>query len=80
MIRNAKQRLAKDSRYIGFIIHFRFSDFFAVDMMMDSNLKIWVTECNSNFDLVGTASRIRRNSKLVKDLIEITYAYLRSKY
>ncbi|CAK56620.1 unnamed protein product (macronuclear) [Paramecium tetraurelia] len=59
----------------------KLSEFFGVDFMLTDDLQIYVLEVNSNPQLLKTIpERIVQNTKLVKDIVEIQVAYLRSKY
>ncbi|CAD8120836.1 unnamed protein product [Paramecium sonneborni] len=72
LIMSTQQFYDKDSKL---------SEFFGVDFMLTDDLQIYVLEVNSNPQLLKTTpDRIKQNTKLVNDIIEIQIAYLRSKY
>ncbi|CAD8132232.1 unnamed protein product [Paramecium pentaurelia] len=59
----------------------RFSEFLAIDFLLDNELDIWLLEINYNPQILSvTPDRIKRNYKMVEDTMEIAFAYLKSKY
>jgi len=55
-------------------------EIYGVDFMLDETLHLWFIECNESPDLMATTSQ--KNDlmkKLLSDLIEIQYGYLRSR-
>jgi tubulin polyglutamylase TTLL1 len=49
-----------------FVKDYRFSEFLAVDFLLDDNLKIWLLEVNFNPQILRvTPDRIKRNYKMI---------------
>lgn len=81
MIRSTQGFFYRDSR---------FSEFLAVDFILDNDLRIWALELNFNPQILSvTSDRIRRNYRMIdvhdftnflQETIQISFALLRSKY
>ena len=72
MIRSTSYTFARDSR---------FSEFFAVDFLLDDDLDVWVLEVNYNPQILDTTpEKIKRNYKMTIDTMEIGFQYTRSKF
>jgi tubulin polyglutamylase TTLL1 len=49
-----------------FVKDYRFSEFLAVDFLLDDSLRIWVLEVNFNPQILSvTPDRIKRNYKMI---------------
>ncbi|CAD8076688.1 unnamed protein product [Paramecium sonneborni] len=71
-IRSGQYSFYKDSR---------FSEFLAIDFLLDYELDIWLLEINYNPQILSvTPDRIKRNYKMIEDTMEIAFAYLKSKF
>ncbi|CAD8189187.1 unnamed protein product [Paramecium octaurelia] len=71
-IRSTQQTFAKDSKL---------GEFFAADFIMTDDLKLYIMEINYNPQtLKTTEARLKQHTKMVQDMVEISNAYLRSRY
>jgi len=54
---------------------------FGLDFLLDENLNLWFIECNASPQLIGTNEyKTEFLSKMLQDMFEIQYAYLRSRW
>ncbi|CAK92738.1 unnamed protein product (macronuclear) [Paramecium tetraurelia] len=71
-IRSTQQTFAKDSKL---------GEFFAADFILTDDLKLYIMEINYNPQtLKTTEARLKQHTKMVQDMVEISNAYLRSRY
>ncbi|CAK61412.1 unnamed protein product (macronuclear) [Paramecium tetraurelia] len=71
-IRSTQQTFVKDSKL---------GEFFAADFLLTDDLKLHIMEINYNPQtLKTTEARIKQHTKMVQDMVEISNAYLRSRY
>eukprot|EP01016_Furgasonia_blochmanni_P039172 TRINITY_DN4832_c0_g1_i7.p1 TRINITY_DN4832_c0_g1~~TRINITY_DN4832_c0_g1_i7.p1 ORF type:complete len:829 (+),score=209.15 TRINITY_DN4832_c0_g1_i7:129-2615(+) len=71
MTRMIKDHVYSDSRVF---------ELFGVDFILDQDLNLWLLEVNSNPSLQGSSAEKEKHlTKMMKDIIEIEYAYLRSR-
>ncbi|CAD8200294.1 unnamed protein product [Paramecium pentaurelia] len=71
-IRSAQYTFAKDSKL---------GEFFAADFLLTDDLKLHIMEINYNPQtLKTTEARVKQHTKMVQDMVEISNAYLRSRY
>ena len=55
-------------------------EMFGLDFMLDENFNLWLIECNTSPQMIGTTTaKEQLMITLLTDLFEIQYAYLRSK-
>ena len=66
---------------MNFVRDSRFSEFIAIDFLLDDNLDIWLLEFNYNPQILSvTEDRIARNYKMIDDLLEIAFKYVQSRF
>ncbi|KAM3127735.1 hypothetical protein pb186bvf_020167 [Paramecium bursaria] len=71
-IRSAEHTFSKDSKL---------AEFFAADFLLTDDFQVYIMEINYNPQtLKSTPLRIINHTKMVKDMIDIQNAYIRSKY
>ncbi|EAR98745.2 tubulin tyrosine ligase family protein (macronuclear) [Tetrahymena thermophila SB210] len=59
----------------------RVFEMFGLDFLFDENLNLWFIECNASPVLQGTSEeKMIFQSELVRDLLQIQYSYLRSRW
>lgn len=70
-------RMARHS----FFKHSGVFEMFGLDFLLDENLNLWFIECNASPQLVGTNEyKTEFLSKMLQDMFEIQYSYLRSRW
>ena len=68
----AQKKFPKDSRFF---------EFYAPDVMLDDQLKLWLLEINTNPRFVSISEWVNKwNFNTINDILEIQYAYLRSRF
>ena len=56
-------------------------EMFGLDFLLDEDLGLWFIECNASPQLVGTSDyKTKFLSKMLAEMFEIQYAYLRSRW
>jgi hypothetical protein len=56
-------------------------EMFGLDFLLDENLNLWFIECNASPQLIGTSDyKTQFLVKMLTDLFEIEYAFLRSRW
>ncbi|CAD8208080.1 unnamed protein product [Paramecium octaurelia] len=71
-IRSTQNTFIKDSKL---------GEFFAADFLLTDDLKLHIMEINYNPQtLKTTQARLKQHTKMVQDMVEISNAYLRSRY
>ncbi|CAD8070870.1 unnamed protein product [Paramecium sonneborni] len=71
-IRSTQHTFAKDSKL---------GEFFAADFLLSDNLDLYIMEINYNPQTLNTTeSRREQHFKMVQDMVEISNAYLRSRF
>jgi len=64
-----------------FMKHSGAFEMFGLDFLLDEHLNLWFIECNASPQIIGTSpEKTTFLTKLITDVFEIQYAYLRSRF
>ena len=64
-----------------FLKHSGAFEMLGLDFLLDEELNLWFIECNASPQLIGTSDeKAEFLTKLLSDMFEIQYAYLRSRF
>jgi tubulin polyglutamylase TTLL1 len=64
-----------------FLKHSGMWEMFGLDFLLDDNLNLWFIECNASPQLIGTSDeKTKFLVRMLTDMFEIQYAYLRSRF